>query len=361
MKWCIYCKKTEYETIFSPKKGDHIIPKLLGEFDLYFGDDTVCQSCNNKISKSEGIFKEGSLAGVHSAVYGIDEKKHSSIKLLKDRINWDISSEDGEIGVFKDTFPLVDLAAGQLRPKSIIILDHEQSKTKHILFAEKYHEYAEKKNSEFISRQKKIREFKEKFGKLDISLFGDTKCGWTIEKMIALLNAYGLSYNEKISEMFTDKDRGKKITVKFTENGDEKTLKTPAKIAFNYFAFCARVDGMINILKHENFDAIRNYVLLGILPAPIYKPSFNYDNDPENKNGYHILTFQKEGEFITSHVSLFGRFNYKITLGRYPFSIQTDNFGCATAFDPFSKQIIHTIYSTPQPAIGRKRYGLFCR
>ena len=357
MKICIYCKQTEKETDFPTKEGEHIISQFLGRFDLYFGDDDVCQECNNEFSKAETIFKEGSLAGIHSAVYGIDDTK-SSIRVRKDRVSWTISSDTGELGVFKDVFPFVKLIASHAYPKSIIILDHKDSKIKYILFIEKYALYAEKQDTKnFQKRKKVIEKLKQKFGKLDIMLFGDPKKGWTIEKVIALLKDYDLSYNKKSEESVEDTNRGTEWTVNYTENGNAESLKTPAKIAFNYFAFCAKKANMINILQNSNFDYMRKYIRYGELPPIIYKPMFRYNSNQKDNRGFHVVTFQKENNFITSFISLFGRFDYKVVLGKYPFRIQINNFGCKTTFDPFSKKII----TTPRLILGRKDYGLSCR
>ncbi|NQV00143.1 MAG: hypothetical protein HQ538_05355 [Parcubacteria group bacterium] len=233
---------------------------------------------------------------------------------------------------------------------------------KYILFVEKYALFVQKPETQnFQKRKESIKKLKQKFGKLDISLFGNDKEGWTIERIIKLLKDYGLSYNKKSEENFEDKERGTKWFIDYVENGDAETLRTPVKIAFNYFAFCAKKDNMLNILLSPNFDYIRRYIRYKELPSTNYKPVFNYNKNPKDKRGIHIISFQKEGNFITSFVNLFNRFNYRIVLGEYPFNIESDNFGCATAFNPFSGKITTSIYSSPQPKIGKPEYGLFCR
>ena len=79
MECCIYCQKDKKETIFSRKgqKGEHVIPQFLGSFNLYFGNHVVCRTCNNQMGESEKIFKEGSIAGLHSAIYSIDSARSS--------------------------------------------------------------------------------------------------------------------------------------------------------------------------------------------------------------------------------------------------------------------------------------------
>lgn len=361
MKICIYCKKCEKETIFSTKRGDEVIPQFLGKFAWFFGPDVVCKDCNNKLSKTENLFKEGSLAGIHSAVYGVDNES-ASIRVRKDRVNWTISSDMGRIGMFKNVFPFVKLTDNNACPKSIVILDHKDSKIKYILFVEKYSLFARnQKTKNFQDRKKAIEKLRERFKKLDIKLFGDTKKGWTIERITKLLKTYGLDYKEKSQENFEDADRGIKWNIDYVEDFDAETLKTPVKIAFNYFAFCAKKDGIISILLNSVFDHVRNYLNTGKLLPIDYKPSFTFNSRTKDKRGFHIISFQKEGNFITGLVSLFGRFNYKIVLAEYPFKIQSKNFGCATAFDPFSEKIITSLYSSPLPNIGKPDYGLFCR
>lgn len=363
MKICIYCKKTEEGTEFASKKGkgEHVIPQFLGRFDLYFGDDVVCKACNNKLSKTEGIYKEGSLAGIHSAIYGIDENKKSSIRIRKNRVSWKFISIGGKLGLFKDMFPFIQFTESKIKPRSVIMLDHKKSKMMHILFIEKYAKYAEKKNKEFTKRKEAIDKFKSPYKKINISLYGNEEEGWTLEKIVNLLNTYGLTYNKKSEERFEDKDRGTGWKMEYFENGDKKTLRTPAKIAFNYFTFCAKEAGMIDIVQNPVFDPIRQYISDGKLPSEEYKPAFNYDGQNKDAEGRHIVTFQKEGDYITSFIKLFGIFSYKIILGKYPFKIQSNNFGCGTGFNPFSKEIINSMYSTPQPIIGKAKYGLFCR
>lgn len=361
MKVCIYCKQSENNTTFSSKRGEHVIPRFLGRFNLYFGNDTVCQKCNSSLSRAETVFKEGSSAGIHSAVYGIDNS-NSSIRIRKDRISWTITSSTGELGVFKDVFPFVRLSDNNSYPKPIIILDHNDSKIKYILFIEKYAAYSKDQNSKnFQDRKKFIGGLIRKFKKLNISLFGDINKGWTVENVASLLKVYGINYNKKSEERFEDVNRGAEWSINYTENGDAETLKTPAKIAFNYFAYCAKKANLENILQNPSFDYIRQYIQFGKLPPPIYKPDFNYNSNSIDKRGLHIVSFQEENNFITSFVSLFSRFNYKIVLAKYPFSVQSNKFGCATAFDPFTGSILNNVYSTPQPIINKNDYSLFSR
>ncbi len=117
---------------------------------------------------------------------------------------------------------------------------------------------------------------------------------------------------------------------------------------------------MEDVLFDAVFDDMRDYIRYGDLPAQKYRPDFYIDTSLEQKN-MHIITFQEENGFITCNVRLFNSFYYKYILGKYPFSIDSRNFGCATAFNPFSREIITTLYSSPSPIIGKPKYGLFCR
>lgn len=361
MKKCIYCQKTDAETTFSTGEGEHLFPQLLGRFNLYFGDDTVCVLCNKEIGRLlENPFKEGSLAGVHSAVYGINDA--SSVRVTKDRVSWTITSDTGKLGVFNGVFPFMNVSSTTFLPRPIIILDHNESKIKYILFADKYELFAANLDGkEFIERKEHLAKLKERFKNLDISLFGNTSNGWTIERIINLLKKYGLTYNKASEEKFEDAERGTKWYVNYTEKGDAQTLRVPAKIAFNYFTFCALKAGMPTVIHHRNFDYIRRFVRYGELPPQEFKPQFSYDSGTNDKQGLHFVSFQEEGGYIVSLVSLFGRFNYRVVLAKYPLAVDPANFGCATALDPFTGDIITSLYPTPQIIVGKKDYGLFCR
>jgi len=362
MKTCIYCKKNERETDFSTKRGDEVIPQFLGRFNWFFGSDTICKTCNNKLSKAENIFKEGSIAGIHSSLYNFNNKQ-SSIRIRKERIKHKASVNGKEIDFFNGVpIPvLLDKNTAHLKP--IIIIDHKNSKTRYILFAEKYNMFAKKQEGkEFKKRKKDILKLRERFGKLDIRLLADYKEKWPVKRLSDLLACYGINYREHNRTGFEDtkKNIKIKIDVNYTENGDSETLKTPVKIAFNYFAFCAKKDDYGHTLLSDNFNHIRNYLILSKLPPDKYKPIFAYNDKTIDKKGWHIVSFWEENGFIIGYVSLFSRFNYKVILGKYPFTIRPIKFGCITAFDPFSREIITNTSSTILK-INKPGCGLFCR
>lgn len=365
MKICIYCKKSENETAFSNKKGEHVISECLGSFPLYFGGEVVCKICNSEFSKLESVFKEDSIEGMHSAIWGIRDTY--TIRMRKDRLNWTVTSQDGELGIFAEDFLFASPKEQKLYPKRIIILSLKQKKDNnmiYILFVEKFAELAKKNNQEFRKRKEWIKSL----GELNIKLFGDKD--WPIERMRYVLKQYDTKYNERSREYFGDKVRGQQWRVDYNMKVDDILFRVPAKIAFNYFAYCAIKQNMDDILFKPEFDKIRNYVRFGLhcgtqRPISIVNKSILCDEKNSNKKRIgHILTFHKKGNYIVSEVTLFNFFTYRIILGQYPFKIQSyrdTNFGCATFFDPFSGYISNKLYGSPHVIVGKPDYGLFCR
>jgi len=367
MKTCIYCKRFEPEILFSPGKGEHVIPQFLGEFELYFGDDIVCPECNNYFSKLESIFKEDSLEGVYSAIWGLRETL--TIRILKDRLNWTIVTDGGQLGVFENIFPFAHPAKQNIDPKPIIIIHPKEriSNVIDILFVEKFADLARKQNAIFRKKKDWIKSLK-KNGKLDITIFGNRD--WNLEKIKELLQKYDIEYTESYkTEYFEDETRGTRWSFEFNAKRDDKILRLIAKIAFNYFSYCARESHVAEILYSQNFDKLRGYIRDGtnIKNEQIVQIGdisiLDNENDLKKKTIQHVLTFKQENETIISELNLFGLFTYRVAIGKYPFRLMTDNlrFGCATVFDPFSKRVINTIYSTPVPIIGKPKYGLFCK
>ena len=120
-----------------------------------------------------------------------------------------------------------------------------------------------------------------------------------------------------------------------------------AKIAFNYFAYCAIELGEQDILYHKNFSKIKSYILGEvelpikevIIETPTYSPILFEEQSGGVRFVAHIITLQNENNNLVARISFIGSLVYKVLLGKMPDEINRTDFGNGHAFDPRYKEI----------------------
>jgi hypothetical protein len=210
----------------------------------------------------------------------------------------------------------------------------------------------------------------QKLDRKDMAVFAET-----IEKkdkIVALLHEFEVPYKEKESkERKFEAGESFMLEEDYTCTINHDIGRVLAKIAFNYFAYCALQDNQTEILYSSHFDSIRNFAhadkgVLREIIASISEEPILYEERVRNQRLHaHVINFLPENDSIVVRMTFFRRpAVYKVVLGTLPPELNHDHLGCGHAFDPFSHQILQLSQRLPQPQTEnqiRASFGLFKR
>lgn len=326
MSKCIYCLRED--VCFARK--EHVVSQLLGTFlpPLFFKGDIVCDSCNNIFSGLETLFAEDSLEGRMSAL--LDSRGRRSIRHRGERFKLEVSV-DSSFGFLKDFFKFVNPYAPELKP---MIIMRNRRKSYQAIFPEEL-----EKLSENSGKFKRKKSWLSTLDQKDIKILGNED--FPVKRSIAILKRYGINYKESRSLFLPEK----MFQVQLRANGrvDIKICCYVAKIAFNFFAFCARESGYKYFLYENHFDPIRNFILRGVGQNPVTLSRdtiLEDEKDWANRHIIHLLTFRQENGNIIAEISLTGFLKYTIIIAPYFFKIgDPRRFGCGISLNPLTHKI----------------------
>ena len=367
MSRCIYCLKNDTQTLFTKK--EHVIPASLGSFEplnptILDTDGLVCSNCNEEIfGPLETNFIEDSLEGVYAQRLNLRDR--NSV-IMRDK-NFKIVRLAG-LGddFFDQMFLFLEMKEGKVVPvlKDQIKLKRFQGGSRVFL------PEALRKITKDSSAFKKISADMQKLDRKDMAVFAETT--EKKDKIVALLHEFGVSYEEKESrERKFEAGDSFMIEEDYTCTINHDIGRVLAKIAFNYFSYCALQDNQQVILYSSHFDSIRNFAhsdtgILREVIASISEEPILYEERVRNQRLHaHVINFLPENDSVVVRMTFFGRPSvYKIILGTLPTELDHDHFGCGHAFDPFSRQILQLSQQQPQPQTENKiraSFGLFKR
>lgn len=345
---CIYCSKGEGETIFGHR--EHVVPQLLGTFQ---GNPTligwVCNYCNSTVfSELEVKFKEDTEEGIACQMMNFNGSSEIRIRNKNSKFSFDLGAGDT---FFNDAFPFLT----NINDEGWKITFVPQIKVKG--YCKEGFIILRIDDVQALPRNgKKFRKIKNILANAtskDVSIFthgeDDTK-RVDLDAAINLVRELGIDYKPGTEKQMpfvgdgSDKVKAQ-ISVGVTVGAD--TGRVLAKIAFNYFAYCAITSSQESFLYHESFARIKSYIL-GNLELPIKeiiieKPSYSpMTFDEATKGGRlvgHMITLSIEKGNLISQVTFGGRSVYKILLGKLPEELDRADFGNGHYFDPFQKKI----------------------
>jgi hypothetical protein len=344
---CIYCGKTDEEVTF--EKVEHVMPRLMGSFsNLPTLVDLVCDICNGDIfSPLENRFKEDTEEGIFYQMFNFSNS--AQIRVKGNNISATFASGIGKDDFFNEVFPFFDFQENEWR---IVVVP--QIKIKRygnngyiVLLIEKLRELSD-------SKLRSIQRFVKGVQSQDVRIFagasaeGDT---FLLEESITKLRALGIDYQEgerRYEKLDNTKERHFGIQMEGNVNDD--IVRVLTKIAFNYFALCAINSDQEDLLHHDNFFKIKQFIL-GQLPLKTSIQEFlvevqeegilYHEQIQEVRYVAHQVVFccDISGRLI-SEVSFVGRKVYKIFLGNLPKGFQRDDFGSGHLFDPAQHRCI---------------------
>lgn len=363
MTKCIYCLKDETETIFTTR--EHVVPQFMGTFytlapvkqELLFEKDHVCTICNNEtLSKTEGLFRSDSWEGFAISFYNVPSSvPRGSFRMRNKRFQFKISGTK-EMGHYSKMMPRI-VSSGKVAYHPGFAILHSNSQSYHFFWLEetKYKYGSSSKRKGFIHDLKAY----DKKGIL--LLYSDEE---TKNELILFLHDCGITYTEKEEQSAPSFIEEDKIFIDTTDLMDIDTLRFPAKLAYNYFAYCMLLSGFKDQLLSPQFQDIRNFILRKDNDQYKYiQPTIPVLHDEKagvpGRLSYQVV-FEENNGHIVGIVSLLGVKHYMVTLGLYNFFTDPIVFGNGHNFDPFTQEA-SKLTTAPIPKISSSQFSIFNR
>ncbi len=320
---CIYCLKTDV-----PFNGrEHVIPQFLGTFSgesLILRD--VCDVCNRIFSKLETVFKEDSIEGFIAALFRVRQDR--SVCLRKTRMKM-TNKLTGVQTLLGRVFPTVNPVTGEVQLLPQVIFERKDGKQQ-IIFLEGLRD-----DKGFSNRFKWLgsREF-------SITAFGQGEDG--IGEVIGELRKRGIDRKFNASDSETLNYNGN-LEIEFDSRIDRDLQRVIAKIAFNYFSFCAIESGFRDILYEEAFDKIRDFAIRAQGKSPVIVTPHGFTVPGYEGRDYipfHLLRVFEKLNKIKVELSLFAHCRYEVLIGPYPFRTgNRGSFGIGHQFDTMERKM----------------------
>ncbi|MFA5134026.1 MAG: HNH endonuclease [Patescibacteria group bacterium] len=363
---CIYCNKKERETTFIGR--EHVLPRFMGVFE---NNPTivgwVCDICNSKIfNPLETKFKEDTEEGIFYQMFNFGNS--TQIRIRGENVKTEFLSGFRE-KFFDDIFPFLKW---QDDDWNIFLLP--QIKIKRyggngyvVILIEALKKLS---NGKFNKLKKMLEGTESK----DVSIFtgsNDENDTSSLQEAIEIVKSLGIPYKEgkRIFALTPPQTKKKQYEISMNCTIGHDAGRIIAKIAFNYFAFCALEEGRSDALFGPEFDKIKRYIL-GIDNPPIKEIIISVETNPiifdEKQKGMrllgHTITFSAEDGYIISKISFIGKKIYTVILGQIPKELNRADFGCAHIFDPINKKTLQLTQNVFKWGSGQEMgFGLFKR
>ena len=346
-KICIYCGRGEDAVTFGSR--EHVIPQLMGKFEnnptLI---DLVCDQCNSSTFNAlETRFKEDTQEGIIAQMMNFLDSPEIRVRNGKLKMLVDLGLEDD---FFNRTFPFLTFKDGAWQMTFIAqILIKNYAKDGYIVLIIDKVQALPRDGKKFRKLKKMLQNYQSK----DVSIMthgAEDPERKNLNAAIELVKELGIDYKpgtEKSLPFVGDGTDKAKAEVSMDASIDADVVRVLAKIAFNYFAYCAVNSDQKDILFHENFARIKSYILgeieLPLKEVIIEKPTFAgliYEEAMGRMRvPGHIVTLQEENGNLICKLTFAGRFVYTISLGKMPPEISRKDFGNGHLFDPLHRGI----------------------
>lgn len=349
---CIYCGSE------GPFNKEHVIPQFLGTFfpvspKLLPSDGLVCKRCNSiTFSALETEFKEDSWEGITGQQLNVTGS--NSVRLRGNNVKMECFSGMGDV-FFNDIFPFL-----KLEDEKFVVDIKPQVKVRNYGGEAGYQVFSLEglkriKDESGLSKTKRdyyegIKERLKMAGRDNIAIFtggNSAEDDVQLDDAISLLKDYGVDYKEterKFSPV--PQPESAQFEVKMQCTITASICRFVAKVAFNYFAYCALQEGRQSMLYQPAFDSIRRFISgdttvrrRDVIVEVSDDPITIHEKISGNRFVSHIVIFYQENGLIFSKLTFFGRKVYKVLLGRANSEILNDHFGCGHLFHPFDHSV----------------------
>lgn len=118
-------------------------------------------------------------------------------------------------------------------------------------------------------------------------------------------------------------------------------MRVVAKVAFNYFAFCAIQSGFYDILYEDEFRPVREFILLDSGKVPVVATRYSVAMKGQEYRPhipFHFIRVSERRGRIVAELAFFGHLKYVVDLAPYPFrTVSPSSFGFGHQFDLIKK------------------------
>lgn len=295
MPKCIYCLQNEELTAFT--KREHVILNCLGSFTPFnatIRGDVVCNACNERFSPIEANFLEDSMEGVMSQRLNLKNRKGVTIR----GENFQVAQKVGLGDEFFDQMFIF------LKQEGNQIVTDLKNQVKIRGIRDGYFRVLTLEGLESIktgtTNFKKLKRELTNLNSKGITIFAEDRK--TKERLISELRRFGINYKEN-SEIVSKPELRSEHFVEHRMNGtiNSDIGRVLAKIAFNYFAYCAMQQGATDLLYTDDFDEIRAFIHDGsklmrrIIVSTSEEPILFDEAKSERRAIAHLITFKEEG------------------------------------------------------------------
>ncbi|MBI4434018.1 hypothetical protein HY632_04540 [Candidatus Uhrbacteria bacterium] len=336
---CVYCfDETGAGRTFGKGDGEHVIPKLLGEFSPRFllRGDLVCDQCNNEFSG--GIEEYLARCTLEGLIAAIADRRPDCRPVF--RLN--TTSLSMEIRTLPHTpvptlYLLLAHYSEDLAAAGVIIL-HDGGTEYAIVHIERWLAKSSSKSTieRYFRRMSPFRTNAASF-----LLLGDDST--LRERGELALRLLGIRYRGWV-DLRSEHVRGPiQCRVAFRQSVGSIHARAIAKIAFNYFAYCAGQQYREHLF-HERYRPIRQFIRYA--EGDDFKQFVTMTADPwilpssahQGQRYYHVAFLEEPPGRIMARVNFVSNITYVVDIGPYPFQFDLlrgmrRQFGCGHSFD----------------------------
>ncbi len=353
---CIYCSSQEPNSF---KKKAHILSQFMGNFqpDLFFQGDVVCDQCNSKLGETiEKHFAEKSFEGLIARLLLIRKTGKQSPVILYDSSLLKFHFSPETTIEYNPLLLLVKSALDKVGFTKDPILLLKKGNLHALIFAE---EVANIKSQNKIKKlQYKIRSFRE--GTESADWIGDRDDSSEIVQ--AALKNLGLKSGSS-KETVNDDEQPKQIKSSFiaSQDVDVNTARFVAKVALEYFTYCADKSGVLSNVFSGNLKPIRNFIREGTGNAEDFVSvgdnSFVAQKVKQGNNHYFVAFEVLKGNLI-GRVAFMDTIAYQVNLGKSPLSLANNKIGNGHAFNLTDKKM-KKMYVGKTPVLSGSEFSVY--
>jgi len=351
---CIYCNNQRPDCF---RQKAHVLSQFMGNFqpDIYFQNDVVCDNCNGNLGKLiEKHFSEKSFEGLIARLHLRRKKDKQSAVILYDSslLKFYFSTETPID--YDPLFLLVKSALDKVESTKDPLLLLKKGNLYAFIFAE---EVANLKSQNEIKKlQYKIKTFRD--GTELVEWVGDRDDSKKIvQSALAKLRLKANFKDEQVNE------EPKQIKSNFAAVQDVDTIiaRFVAKVAFEYFVYCANANGMISKVFTEELKPVREFIKEGKGDAKSFVSVINNNfvsQTIKQGNNHYFIAFEVENGFLIGKVAFMDTIAYQVNFGKSPFSLANNKIGNGHAFNLTSKTA-KKMYSGKIPVFGGNEFSIY--
>lgn len=350
MRQCIYCGKIEPDVSFESR--EHVVPELLGTFTNNLTlHGQVCDTCNRTLfSPLETSFKEDTEEGIYFQMLNLSGSVEVRVRNQNYRFALDLGVEET---FFNTIFPFRAVVDGHLQ----VIIEPQIRIDGYCASGFRVLRIADVESLPRTQRRfKRLVESLRGVTSSQVSIFvySDSSSDDSPEHLAAvdLIRELGIPYTPTGSKFLPPPPKHREVdsaVIKMEYDIGSDTGRVLAKIAFNYFAYCAVRSGCEALLNHQNFSRVKSYILGQvdlpirevILKKPTYQPLLMVEKESEGRFIVHVITLRRsEDGQVIAELTFMGRLVYTVMLGATPAALDRSDFGNGHLFNPISHEIL---------------------